>query len=53
MLFTFARYAARGNSAPKLVALMPQVCEADDETQEIVKSPGFYVVFLPFADDLR
>nr|CAB3267806.1 X-ray repair cross-complementing protein 5 [Phallusia mammillata] len=46
-------YVPRANSAPKMVALLPQKEEIDDKTSEQIKPPGFYVIFLPYADDIR
>lgn len=43
---------ARKGSAIRLVALLPQVSEFDEEGNQL-KSPGFHMIILPFADDLR
>uniref|UniRef100_A0A5S6R635 ATP-dependent DNA helicase 2 subunit 1 n=1 Tax=Trichuris muris TaxID=70415 RepID=A0A5S6R635_TRIMR len=46
------RLAARQNTSPRLVALLPQA-ETYDANAAQMESPGFHVVFLPYADDLR
>ena len=46
------RYIARQNAQPFFVALVPQA-EKLDENNLQVESPGFHVVFLPFAEDFR
>uniref|UniRef100_A0A914WFC3 ATP-dependent DNA helicase 2 subunit 1 n=1 Tax=Plectus sambesii TaxID=2011161 RepID=A0A914WFC3_9BILA len=46
------RMTARANMPPRLVALLPQR-EVRDEDGAIEQSPGFHIVFLPFAEDLR
>jgi ATP-dependent DNA helicase 2 subunit 1 len=46
------RYIARKASPPKLVALLPQREELDEAGVQ-VKPPGFHMVTLPFADDVR
>ena len=46
------RFIPRQNSAPRLVALIPQM-EKCDENGVQLKPPGFNVIFLPFNDDLR
>ncbi|CAK8674751.1 unnamed protein product [Clavelina lepadiformis] len=46
-------YTARPNSPPRCVALLPQDEEINPETSEQITPPGFYVIFLPFADDIR
>ncbi|XP_074659916.1 X-ray repair cross-complementing protein 5-like [Tubulanus polymorphus] len=45
-------YTPRKNTPPKFVALLPQAEELDDQRVQITP-PGFHVIFLPFADDLR
>ncbi len=45
-------YKARDSSGPSVVALYPQAEELDDENQQ-VSPPGFHLIFLPYADDLR
>ena len=46
------RYIARQNAQPFFVALVPQA-ENLGENNLQVESPGFHVVFLPFAEDFR
>ena len=50
--FALCRMIARQNSPPRLVALVPQEEELDEYGTQI-KPPGFHIVFLPFADDIR
>eukprot|EP00833_Pecoramyces_ruminatium_P009181 jgi/Orpsp1_1/1183213/evm.model.c7180000084270.1 len=45
-------FIPRSNSSPRLVALLPQIEERDDNDIQIVP-PGFNVIPLPFADDIR
>jgi len=46
------RLTPRSNSAPCFVALLPQEEEfEDDGTQKT--PPGFHLIYLPFADDIR
>ena len=47
-----ARFTARARSAPRFVALLPQREELDEDGIQITP-PGFHVIYLPFADDLR
>lgn len=44
-------FKARDNSGPSYVALLPQE-EVKDEGEQVTP-PGFHVIFLPFADDVR
>ncbi|XP_064634818.1 X-ray repair cross-complementing protein 6-like [Lineus longissimus] len=46
------RYTARKNTPPRFVALLPQEEELDEHNVQVTP-PGFHVIFLPFADDLR
>lgn len=46
------RYTARRNLPPRFVALLPQEEELDENNVQITP-PGFHVIFLPFADDIR
>ncbi|EDO49291.1 predicted protein [Nematostella vectensis] len=46
------RYIPRGSAAPSFVALLPQEEEYDDSNVQVTP-PGFHVIFLPFADDMR
>nr|XP_039255462.1 X-ray repair cross-complementing protein 5-like [Styela clava] len=45
--------SARSNTAPRCVALLPQQEVIDETTGEQKQSPGFYVIFLPFSEDMR
>uniref|UniRef100_UPI003AAC8281 X-ray repair cross-complementing protein 6 isoform X1 n=2 Tax=Centroberyx gerrardi TaxID=166262 RepID=UPI003AAC8281 len=51
-VFAVCRYVPRRNYPPRFVALVPQREEAD-QGQNQVTPPGFNVIFLPFADDIR
>ncbi|ROL51680.1 X-ray repair cross-complementing protein 5 [Anabarilius grahami] len=46
------RYIPRRNTPPRFVALVPQREELD-QSQTQATPPGFHVIFLPFADDIR
>ena len=46
------RYIPRQNAQPFFVALVPQAEELD-ESHIQVASPGFHVIYLPFAEDFR
>uniref|UniRef100_A0A915HHZ8 ATP-dependent DNA helicase 2 subunit 1 n=1 Tax=Romanomermis culicivorax TaxID=13658 RepID=A0A915HHZ8_ROMCU len=46
------RLIARTNMAPRLVALLPQLEQLDAKGFQD-QPPGFHVIFLPFADDVR
>ncbi|KAA0725242.1 X-ray repair cross-complementing protein 5 [Triplophysa tibetana] len=46
------RYIPRRNTPPRFVALVPQREELD-QSQTQTTPPGFHVIFLPFADDIR
>lgn len=50
--FILCRYTARKASPPRLVALLPQGEQVDDIGTQL-KAPGFNMIVLPFADDLR
>ena len=45
------KYISRSYSPPRLAALVPQLEVINDDVQE--KPPGFHLILLPFADDLR
>lgn len=63
--FAVCRYVPRANAMPRLCALLPQVsyiplgltfCYQFEEVNEDgvqVAPPGFHLIPLPFADDLR
>lgn len=46
------RWTARKGAPPRLVALLPQA-EQFDEIGTQIKAPGFNMIILPFADDIR
>lgn len=46
------RFIPRVNAAPRFVALLPQL-EVLDANKIQVQPPGFHVIYLPYADDLR
>jgi len=50
--FAVARLIYRRRTIPKLVALVPQPEVVDDMGGQ-VQPPGFHVIFLPYADDIR
>ncbi|KAI1886705.1 hypothetical protein AGOR_G00198540 [Albula goreensis] len=50
-VFAVCKYTPRRNTPPRFVALVPQREELDSQSQ--VMPPGFHVIFLPFADDVR
>uniref|UniRef100_A0A672FNB5 DNA helicase n=1 Tax=Salarias fasciatus TaxID=181472 RepID=A0A672FNB5_SALFA len=51
-VFALCRCIARRNYPPRFVALVPQ-SEQTDEGNMQTSPPGFNVIYLPFADDLR
>ncbi|KAI7797326.1 Xrcc6 protein [Triplophysa rosa] len=51
-VFALCRYIPRRNTPPRFVALVPQREELD-QSQTQATPPGFHVIFLPFADDIR
>ncbi|CAM4709660.1 unnamed protein product [Leuciscus chuanchicus] len=51
-LFALCRYIPRRNTPPRFVALVPQR-EEMDQSQTQATPPGFHVILLPFADDIR
>lgn len=51
-VFALCRLIARRNYPPRFVALVPQDEELDQANVQI-SAPGFNVIYLPFADDLR
>eukprot|EP01147_Barroeca_monosierra_P011025 gene11025-3095_t len=46
------RLIARKNACPEFVALLPQEERVDDDGNQVIP-PGFHVIVLPFADDIR
>ena len=51
--FAVARFIANKSASPKLVALVPQEEQLDQETNEVIVPMGFLAIVLPFADDIR
>lgn len=51
-VLALCRYIPRRNTPPRFVALVPQR-EVLDQSQTQATPPGFHVIFLPFADDIR
>lgn len=51
-VFALCRLISRRNYPPRFVALVPQE-EQQDESNVQVTPPGFNVVYLPYADDVR
>ncbi|RXN04665.1 X-ray repair cross-complementing 6 [Labeo rohita] len=51
-VFALCRYIPRRNTPPRFVALVPQREELDQSRTQATP-PGFHVIFLPFADDIR
>ena len=47
-----ARLIYRKATAPRLVALLPQL-ERVNEKGQLERPPGLHLIFLPFADDIR
>ncbi len=47
-----ARLIYRKGSIPRFVALLPQL-ETFDEYGSQDSAPGFHLIFLPYADDIR
>uniref|UniRef100_A0A2Z5TRK7 ATP-dependent DNA helicase 2 subunit 1 n=1 Tax=Reticulitermes speratus TaxID=60591 RepID=A0A2Z5TRK7_9NEOP len=45
-------FTPRTNAVPSLVALLPQEEKLDDSNIQILP-PGFHVVYLPYAEDIR
>jgi len=51
-LMAIARYVARRSAEPCLVALLPQAEEVDEDGVQL-RSPGFHMVRLPWAEEIR
>nr|XP_002122561.2 X-ray repair cross-complementing protein 5 [Ciona intestinalis] len=47
------RFVPRTSASMRNIALLPQREEIDPETSEQIKPSGFFIVYLPFADDVR
>ena len=52
-LVAIARAVPKANSTMTFVALVPQQEQIDEESGEQTVSPGFHLMRLPFADDIR
>lgn len=50
--FMLCSIIPRANASMRLVALIPQEEELNENRQQIAP-PGFHLVYLPFADDFR
>ncbi|KAL4225555.1 X-ray repair cross-complementing protein 6 [Mactra antiquata] len=48
----YCKYIPGKSSPPRFVVLLPQEEELDEHKVQI-RPPGFHVIFLPFADDIR
>ncbi|XP_069052961.1 X-ray repair cross-complementing protein 6 isoform X1 [Lepisosteus oculatus] len=51
-VFAVCRYTPRRNTPPRFVAMVPQREELDANNLQTTP-PGFHLIFLPFADDIR
>ncbi|XP_036938201.1 X-ray repair cross-complementing protein 6 [Acanthopagrus latus] len=51
-VFALCRCVSRRNYTPRFVALVPQKEEVDEGKVQVTP-PGFNVIFLPYADDMR
>nr|DBA18275.1 TPA: hypothetical protein GDO54_016545 [Pyxicephalus adspersus] len=51
-VMAICRYIPRRNTPPRFVALVPQEEKLDEDNIQI-KPPGFNLIFIPFADDIR
>lgn len=51
-VFALCRHVSRRNYPPRFVALVPQKEEVDEGKVQI-SPPGFNVIYLPYADDVR
>lgn len=51
-VYALCRFIARRNYSPRFVALVPQEEELDEANVQI-SPPGFNVLYLPYADDVR
>ncbi|KAM4716153.1 X-ray repair cross-complementing protein 6 isoform 1-T2 [Anableps anableps] len=51
-VFALCRSVFRRNYPPRFVALVPQMEEVDEGKVQVTP-PGFNVIYLPYADDLR
>ncbi|EDQ89450.1 uncharacterized protein MONBRDRAFT_32261 [Monosiga brevicollis MX1] len=46
-------FVSRAGVPPNMVALLPQAEKVAEDSHEQVSPPGFHVIFLPYAEDLR
>ncbi|XP_078060896.1 X-ray repair cross-complementing protein 5-like isoform X2 [Mustelus asterias] len=51
-VYAVCRYTPRRNTPPRFVALVPQEEALDDQKVQTIP-PGFHLIFLPYADDVR
>ncbi|XP_078061435.1 X-ray repair cross-complementing protein 6-like isoform X1 [Mustelus asterias] len=51
-VYAVCRYTPRRNTAPRFVALVPQEEALDDQKVQTIP-PGFHLIYLPYADDVR
>jgi len=51
-LMALVQYTARRNAEPCLVALLPQAEEIDNDDMQM-RSPGFHLIRLPWAEEIR
>ncbi|XP_058872048.1 X-ray repair cross-complementing protein 5 isoform X1 [Acipenser ruthenus] len=51
-VFALCRYTPRRNTPPRFAALVAQSEELDKNRVQL-SPPGFHVIFLPYADDIR
>ncbi|XP_006027710.1 X-ray repair cross-complementing protein 6 isoform X1 [Alligator sinensis] len=51
-VMALCRYVPRRNTPPCFVAMIPQEEELGEQNVQTV-SPGFHLIFLPYADDIR
>lgn len=47
------RLVARTSGPPRFVALVPQLEEIDPDTRKQTTPPGFHMLFLPYAEEIR
>ncbi|XP_078060615.1 X-ray repair cross-complementing protein 5-like isoform X1 [Mustelus asterias] len=51
-MYAVCRYTPRRNTPPRFVALVPQEEALDDQKVQTIP-PGFHLLYLPYADDVR
>mmetsp|Transcript_12600 Transcript_12600/g.23273 ORF Transcript_12600/g.23273 Transcript_12600/m.23273 type:complete len:630 (+) Transcript_12600:76-1965(+) len=52
-LMAIARYIPRRNTPPLLVALLPQLEQEDPSGNDQLKPPGFNMLIMPWAEEIR